>query len=420
MLTGFWWSLALFAIFGSMVLVTNSNTGTCGLQTPNNKTVVTGDCKDPVTVATNKQELVMDIVSTAAGTDNIDAKFDLMLGKCKVVLAFTKGQGGSTLYVGDKSMDFPVDVQINVQDITFKSSTGVTTTVSCDTQTIFTAGAGDEQEVAVQIKPQNPDSKGLAKLKFTIDAPLAQKQEEPSKWNAGTIVGIVAGVIAFLCLVSSYVGSSVFGYKHRRANNVAARRDRLPQVVVQPSPTNQPSATKQGAATRAVPGQYQTTAAAFRAQQAPTVAPKKEHSANSIMAQIKAGYIKDPEVSMQEQAVKAEENAQKSFREKTKSVRALFALRRRNSTPGPRYEAEVTAKSVPSDDEQPRKTSQEQAKSADKPNEELPAEHTAEDDQEAPVEKPVEKQVEGKEVSKKLERKKELEDKQGFFEQKES
>ncbi|KAI6224898.1 hypothetical protein M3Y95_00801200 [Aphelenchoides besseyi] len=276
MLTGFWWSLALFAIFGSMVLVTNSNTGTCGVQTPNNKTVVTGDCKDPVTVATNKQELVMDIVSTAAGTENINAKFDLMLGKCKVEMKYDYSTGDHTLYVDSVPFAMPVKAQVTAQAATFTSDQGKTRNFDCDAaQTIFTAGAGDEQEVAVQIKPQNPDSKGLAKLKFTIDAPLAQKQEEPSKWNAGTIVGIVAGVIAFLCLVSSYVGSSVFGYKHRRANNVAARRDRLPQVVVQPSPTNQPSATKQGAATRAVPGQYQTTAAAFRAQQAPTVTSKK-------------------------------------------------------------------------------------------------------------------------------------------------
>ncbi|KAI6206757.1 hypothetical protein M3Y94_00949200 [Aphelenchoides besseyi] len=343
MLTGFWWSLAFFAIFGSMVLVTNSNPDTCGVQTPNNKTVVTGDCKDPVTVATNKQELVMDIVSTAAGTDNIVQKFDLMLGKCKVEMAFTKNPAVSILSVGDKSMNFPVNVQINIQEITFKDSAGVTTTVTCDTQIIFMAGAGDEQAVAVQIKPQNSDSKGLAKLKFTIDAPLAQKHKKHSKWNAGRISAVVAIVIAFLCISSSYVGSSIFGYKDRRAKNVEAQRDRLPQVVVQPS------ATKKASATRAVPGQNQTTAAAFHAQKVPTVTPKKEYSANSIMAQIKAGFIKDPEVSMQERAAKVEENAQKSFREKTKSVHAHFALRRKNSTPRPKYEAEVTAKSVPSD-----------------------------------------------------------------------
>ncbi|KAI6211768.1 hypothetical protein M3Y96_00469500 [Aphelenchoides besseyi] len=254
--------------------------------------------------------------------------FDLMLGKCKFAMTFVYNTAGSALHVDVKTMDLPVNAQVNGQDITFVDPTGDTTLVNCDTtKSIFTAGSGDKLEVAVQIKPQKPGSKGIGKLKLTIDAPLAQKQEEPSKWTTGVIVGIVVVVVVLCLSFSSSIGSSVFfGYKHRHARVAEAQKGRLPQSVVHPSVTN-----------RAAPSQTQTKAiTVVNTDQVPTVAAKKELSANSIMAQIKAGFIKDPEVSMQERAARkeqekkqAEENAQKSFREKTRS--ATFRTQPRTS-----------------------------------------------------------------------------------------
>ncbi|KAI6180932.1 hypothetical protein M3Y98_00774700 [Aphelenchoides besseyi] len=409
-LPGFWWSLALIAILGSMVLVTNSNTSTCGVQTSDNKTVLSGDCKKLVTVGTNRQELVLDFVSLATGTDSIDEKFDLMLGKCSIPMKFKYSTGDSILYVDANSLDLPVHAQVNGQDITFVDSTGDTTLVNCDTtKSIFTAGSGDKLEVAVQIKPQKPGLKGIGKLKLTIDAPLAQKQEEPSKWTTGVIVGIVVVVVVLCLSFSSSIGSSVFfGYKHRHARVAEAQKGRLPQSVVHPSVTN-----------RAAPSQTQTKAiTVVNTDQVPTVAAKKELSANSIMAQIKAGFIKDPEVSMQERAARkeqekkqAEENAQKSFHLCVLSLRC----EKKNSTPRPKLADEITAKSNSSEDEEPRNKSQE--KSADKPRENTPEEHTAEDYPDEPAEKPVEKQTGEKEVSNHLKQKKELYKQEGFFEQ---
>ncbi|KAI6211730.1 hypothetical protein M3Y96_00465200 [Aphelenchoides besseyi] len=370
----FRWPLAFFAILGSMVLVTN--TSTCGVQTSDNKTVLSGDCKKLVTVGTNRRELVLDFVSLATGTDMI-----------------VENSAGSALHVDVKTMDLPVNAQVNGQDITFVDPTGDTTLVNCDTtKSIFTAGSGDKLKVAVQIKPQKPGSKGIGKLKLTIDAPLAQKQEEPSKWTTGVIVGIVVVVVVLCLSFSSSIGSSVFfGYKHRHARVAEAQKGRLPQSVVHPSVTN-----------RAAPSQTQTkTITVVNTNQVPTVAAKKELSANSIMAQIKAGFIKDPEVSMQERAARkkqekkqAEENAQKSFREKTKSGRALFALRKKMSTPRPKLADEITAKSNSIEDEQPRKNLKKTLSTNQREN--TLEEYAAEDHPDESTENPVDKQTEEK------------------------